>query len=470
MSNENMNNNEETSALFVSAQKKKQAEEEARKKAAQEQAKIEAAEAEVRRMEQEVEERKRQAKEQAQAAAEAERAAAAKAAAAKTVKEKSGGKSKLPIFIGIGVAVVALIAVIAVVVGGGSSPKIDYDNLECYGEYKPTTKGYDFTLYYPDSIYPVVKEEFSNEIDTVDFTVEQPTKNNPIISVFMRDTNASEEEVSVNAKDINETLIDFTKENLGSYEISEESSTNFSSGEPDYYVYTCAFKEGEELLGRAISWLSKNSEGHVVLVMAMTYQVGNEEDNTAKVLDLFKEKNMQSALKIPGYNEPTDYDWEGKIELSELGAYIPVPKDRFVSVDGVVDSGSLYVDKNGAMIFSSVADIGSRDLVPLGEENKEINFATYRSISDEIDYGSYFNSNNRMYINDTKDAVIGLDYFVEYRIDINDITYWERDYYNYWLKGDEVYMQMFTTFVPEKNKEVYKVIFDTALKDTAVSG
>ena len=196
MSDENLNNNEETQALFVSAQKRKQAEEEARKKAEAEQAKLDAAEAEVRRMEQEVEERKRKAEEERQALEQAAKDAEAananqvdklKAAvnsavnteAIKTMaREKTVGKSKVPLFaaIGAGLVVVILIAVFALKGKGGKAEAIDYSTIEFAKEYATTADGVGLKFFYPEALYAQVTEEGDAETDKLTLVTEDESK------------------------------------------------------------------------------------------------------------------------------------------------------------------------------------------------------------------------------------------------------------------------------------------------------
>ncbi|WP_026670782.1 hypothetical protein [Butyrivibrio sp. AE3006] len=463
MSDENMNNNEGTSALFVSAQKKKQAEEEARKKAEEEKAKREAAEAEVRRMEQEVEERKRQAEEQAKAQAAAAAAATKAAPMPKPVKEKTGGKSKLPIFIGIGVAVVALIAIIAVVAGGGGK-KIDYDTLECYGEYKSGKEGYDITVFYPDTLYTNVEESDLDNSISISFSTEN--SKDAVLFVSLKDLGITSEELAVAAKSCLESMVDFSKEMIGDEEITSEELTDLASGEPDSYMYKTSFKSADESVGHSVTWIEKNSEGHMVMSFAMTYQRASDTDNSEKVLELFKEKNLSDAVKIPGCNEPTDYDWDGQLVFSEVGVYIPMPKDRFKLLNEE-NGKAIYSDDNGAIIIAAAPAVGTTEEYTFTEETKDIAFMEFSDASETFDLSSIFNSDNRMFLNDTTDPFIGYDYTAEYRLNINDITYWERDYFQYWVKNDVVYMETVLTFVPEKNKDVYTTIFDRMLKESA---
>ena len=335
MSEENMNNNsnEETAALFVSSQKKKAAEEEARRKAEAEQAKRDAAEAEVLRMDQEVEERRRRAEEEKRALEEAERLEAAKAkqlnipkpsvnvdaikekaaAAAGAAKEaaKGEGKSKLPLFIGIGAAALVLIIVLAVVLGGkgkkGKVAEIDYSALEFNKEYKVKEEGYDFTLKYPESLYNSVEEESDGDCLTVTLGSEDSGIPQTSFLLFkLEDAGNLGLQQAKKMADMLAGMKDLIPDE-GVTNIVEQNSTDITSDEPGKYFGNIT-AETEKGAYTATACMVSQGNGSYLMPIIMLYQEGKNleeiEKNLVALRDLFDANNSEGAVVVPGGNPP----------------------------------------------------------------------------------------------------------------------------------------------------------------------
>jgi len=500
MSDEILNSNEETEALFVSAQKKKKAEEEAKRKAAEEKAKRDAAEAEVRKMEQEVEERKRKAEEERKALEEAEKNKSQEGIkdkivnSANTAAEKikvpnaadsteGKSKSKLPIIIGAVVAVVVIIGIIVAVAGGGSksSSSIDYATLEYNAQYAVQAEGFNMSLAYPDTVYTNVYEE---ELEVDDSSVTG-------ISVAFMNEDGSETIKDLLFKFDSMNEIGLTKDGLGfvtakarlellcnccksvlsgySYTLSEETYSDIQSETLGNYYYKCNFVSDDEAIkGSATSWLSPNSDGEYIINLTLSYNTAADTERAASALNLFENNNTANALKIPGANPPTSTEIEDMVLIDDMHMGIHIPQDQFCDAysnsTGAVDGGKFFFDENGAIIMVIY-------------EETDIDFETANSIMDsllDIYKESADNASNavfatnlesRMFVGEQSPYNEKPAYYATYKDVMGGLTYWEGYYASHWqdVRTQKYYFYSITMLAPEKNQDIYEEIFTKSL-------
>lgn len=513
MSEENINNTggEETAALFVSAQKKKKAAEEARIKAEAEQAKRDAAEAEVRRMEQEVEERKRKAEEERialeneqrerelQAKREASLAGnimgkaedlagkagdiAGKAgelavrATGRHDKGDEGGSgsssgggtgsgNKTPIFIGIGVAVVALIAILAVVIGGKKGSGIDYANVNCNAEYKIQKEGYITNLYYPEELYKEITEEEKTDGSVSFLTVsfKNANKKAPNFKVNVYNTASTPEAAQFACDTQADAIKNVATAYLGDKTIKDESVCDLTASDPGAYYYKSTYEKDKE--SGAISSLFKVNDKGVLSVIIADFSVnGTDPAQAVAMRDLYESKNMANALKMPGGNPPTSYDWDGTMEFPEINFKLNVPKDRFKEFGTSSGKTHFFVDDNGCFVmlaadfYSTADDFGLTD-DQLPAVMTAFEGMTEKGLSQNMDISS------RMLLTKTETPYYGADFSAEYKDVINGVTYWEMDWVDLWVTdSNDIYIFSMYIYAPENNKEQYKTIFEKAIKN-----
>lgn len=486
MSDEYLNNEEETSALFVSAQKKKKAEEEAARKAAEEQAKREAAEAEVRRMEAEVEERKRRAEEEKKALEEQEKQLAEekisgpkkekaepkekKETKTVSVKDMAGGKSRLPLFIGIGV--VAVIAVVLILVfalkgKGGDSVALDPKTTEFNAEYVSKEEGFDLKFSYPDSLYKEVTEEKSgdNEIiihfggADVIMTTYQYDDSDKIMAknnVFFIPADSIQ-------KGFQEKVAARVKELIPDIKILGESGVDVEGDNAVRYGYKCTFESAEAGNGAVSAWIMPNSKGEYKRVIVCVKAPKADPEECAKTCAAFEDKNCATALPIPGGNPPSSTDSDGTLEIDAIHMGLIVPKDEFNKYERDDIKHYVYYDENGAMIFVEPIDVGGDILSTMSIEGIQDLFKKW------MDRGinSYLSSvDSRMVLQDNFVAEeTGIYYAAECKDTVGKITYHERFRAAYWYdeRQQKDFYYVLVTMSPEKNDDVYKPIFDKML-------
>ena len=515
MSEENINNTgeEETAALFVSAQKKKKAEEEARKKAEAEQAKRDAAEAEVRKMEQEVEERKRKAEEERIALEneqrERELQAKREASLAGNLKEKAGdiaekagdiaGKAgelavratnrseksseggggssseggagagsgnKTPLFIGIGVAVVALIAILVVVLGGKKGSNIDFANVNCNAEYKIQKEGYSTILYYPEELYKDITEEEKSDgsVSFLSVSFGNANKKAPTFNVNVYNTASTPEAAQFACDTQADAIKNVATAYLGGRTIKDESVCDLTASNPGAYYYKATYEKDKE--SGAISSLFKVNDKGVLSVIIADFRVnGTDPAQAVAMRDLYESKNMANALKMPGGNPPTSYDWDGTMEFPEINFKLNVPKDRFKELGTSSGKTHFFVDDNGCFVmlaadfYSTADDFGLTD-AQLPAVMTAFEGMTEKGLSQNMDISS------RMFLTKTETPYYGADFSAEYKDVINGVTYWEMDWVDLWVTdSNDIYIFSMYIYAPENNKEQYKTIFEKAIKN-----
>ncbi len=485
MSDEYLNNEEETSALFVSAQKKKRAEEEAARKAAEEQAKREAAEAEVRRMEAEVEERKRKAEEEKRALEEQERQLAedklnaAKEAKASPVEKKepvkkvrtdaSGPKSKLPLLIGIGaVAVVAIVLILVFALKGkGGSAVIDPATTEFNAEYVSKEEGFDLKLAYPDSVYKEVTEEKTGDNEV---TVHFGGVDVIMTTYFYDDSDkimAKSNVFFVTADSIQKGFQDKVsarvKELIPDIKVLEESGVDVTAENAARYEYKCTFESAEAGNGAISSWIMPNSKGEYKRVIVCAKAPKANADECAKTVAAFEDKNCATALMIPGGNPPAATDSDGLLEIDSIHLGLVVPKGEFSKYEREDISHYVYYDENGAMIFVEPVDVGGDILSSMGVDSIEEQFKKWMSRGINGYLGSV---DSRMVLDERFVAEeTGLYYTAECKDTVGKINYHERFRAAYWFdeRQQKDYFYILVAMSPERNEDVYKPIFDNML-------
>lgn len=492
MSDENYNSNEETQALFVSTQKKKQAEEEARKKAEAEQARRDAAEAEVRRMEQEVEERKRRAEEERQALEQAAREAEAANAsqvdklkakvntavntdAIKTMaKEKTVtvGKSKVPLFAAIGAALVVVILVaVFVLKGKGGSSKaaaIDPSAVEFNKEYATTTEGVNLKFFYPESLFSQVTEEGDAESVEIHLSSEGGSESEAVLGLykFMDKGNIGFQSAKEMQNNLGKVVGGALKDEEMQTQMADEVSTDVASENPGKYSYKCTFTtevEGAAVKGAATTWYVSNEAGDIYQVLFSVMEKAETNDNCVALRDLFEEKNSENAIKVPGENPPKEATTDGRLEADPIHMGIVVPKDQFKKLDTSGDNFWAWSDDNGAIFILRYAeeDEGTMEYV-LQYPDEALTIFKQMSETGINEIHPYVES--RMYMGDLQAPENKLAYLAEFKDVIGGVTFWEGYEASAWhdARTNKDYSYDLILLAPEKNKDIYKEIFNRA--------
>ncbi len=469
MSDENMNKNEETSALFVSTQKKKQAEEEARRKAEEEQAKREAAEAEVRRMEAEVEERKKEVEEKKRAAEEAAAATVKQTNKQETGNKKAGGGNIIK-FIGIGAAVIVVLFIIIAVVGSNKGSKIDFDNLVFDKEYMSSKEGYEVVIRYPGSLYSEVTEE--DEGDKIDISFMPEDKNIPAMNVSLTNMKSSIPEMQAIpqtvAGAVNDKLVDYRDRGA----ITEEKLCDISDESTEKYEYSAAgiIPDTESAFASNV-WLEPNRSGEVVILCDMVFGLKDDEETketVRKLSDAFYNENSSEAIKTPGNYPLENINYDGEIIFEELKLKIPVPGDRFKPLN---ESQTIWADENGTLIFLDCnANLDTDAIYDRGAEYlTEIrNYYTDQAkdgLSD-FDRMPHENIESRSFISESE-GYAEWQQFDEFTTVTEGCKYWERDFFSMIFEEEVAGNLCIVTYVPEKSKGAYKGMFDEAFKKIA---
>ena len=473
MSDEYLNNDEETSALFVSAQKKKRAEEEAAKKAAEEQAKREAAEAEVRRMEAEVEERKRKAEEEKKALEEQEKQLAEeKISGAKETKSEPAKKkeSKLPLFIGIGaVAVIAvvLILVFALKGKGGKAVALDPETTEFNAEYVSKEEGFDLKFSYPDSVYKEVTEEKTgdNEV-TIHFgglDVIMTTYQYDNSDKIMTKDNVFPVAADSIQRGFQEKVTARVKELIPDIKVTSENGVDVSAETVGKYEYKCTFESAESGNGAVTSWIAPNSKGECKRVVVCVKAPKAVAEECAKTCAAFEEKNCGTALVVPGGKPPVATDSDGMLEIDEIHMGLVAPKDQFTRYEPDRLEYYLFTDENGASVFVDPVDAGGDILSTMSVESIQELFKKWvdRGINDY-----YKGVDSRMVVDENFTAEeTGINYTVHCKDQIGGVMFNETYRAAYWYdeRQQKDYFYILITMSPLNNESVYKPMFDKML-------
>lgn len=460
MSDENLNKNEETSALFVSSQKKKQAEEEARKKAEEEQARREAAEAEVRRMEQEVEARKKEVEEKKKAAEEAAATAVNRTKAPETNNSKTGGKSNIIKYIAIGAAALVVLFIIIGIAGSGK-PKIDFDSLVFDKEYISSKEGYDVVLTYPGSLYSEVTEEEGDGMLNITFHSEQ--KGVPAMYATLSKTDTSLALLQYNPGGAADLVNSFFGQYREDGVLSEDKLCDLSDENTTKYEYHGCGNNDEGDFAVA-GWIELGRSDKALLLAVRTVGKADDSDTEKKLLDAFYNENSSDAIKTPGGYPLDDINYDGQIAFADLGVTLPVPKDRFVPLN---ESQTIWGDENGAIIaLDCNANIDPEALVTdegYIYELKDYFLEQSKAGLTDFDRMEQIQSDERSFIKES-DGYISCDIFSEFSDTRHGMKYWERDYLSMIMYEDVCGNLCIVTIVPDKGKGTYEGMFDEAIK------
>lgn len=484
MSDEHLNN-EETSALFVSAQKKKKAEEEAARKAAEEKAKREAAEAEVRRMEAEVEERKRKAEEEKKALEEQEKQLAqeklngpkeTKAEPEKkkepkkaSIKEELAGKSKLPLYIGIGA--VAVIAVVLILVfalkGKGGAVALDPATTEFNAEYVSKEEGFDLKFSYPDSVYKEVTEEKTGDDEVIihfgGADVIMTTCKEDDGDTVLQKSNVFFKYADSLQKEFQEKVTARVKELIPDIKVISETGVDVGADNADKYEYKCTFESAKEGNGAVASWIAPNSKGEFKRVIVCVKASGANADECANTCALFEEKNSETALTVPGAKPPVATDSDGMLEIDDIHLGLVVPKDEYTRYERDDITHYVFYDENGAMVIVAPVDAGGDILSTTDIDTMKDMFKKWvdRGINDY-----YSGVSSRMNLDENFVAEeTGINYTANFKDMIGGVTFWERYRAAYWFdeRQQKDFYYIVITLAPSRNEDVYKPIFDKML-------
>ena len=476
MGDENLNNNEEAEALFVSAHKKKKAEEEAKRRAEEEKAKREAAEAEVRRMELEVEQRKKKAEEEAQKINKKGEHKRVNPADASSAGEKP--KSKLPVIIGIAAAVVVLFIVVGSVIGGKTSTQAMTDEIEFNTEYTPTESGFDIPLTYPDAIYTEVQEEKLENGVRVHLV---PEKGRPELDFIMGNLGDAEGNMLTDAriffysaKDLNE-MLSFTVDSsisqiFGEVEYTEQNS---SADSGSVYMYSCKFKYGDSMVADCDAWITKNSnEEYKILAVCSAGSDGSQE-NLEMTTDIVAYNNSSFELGTPGSIPPESSELNGECNFLTYHMKIPYQKDRFKAYASA-DNSTIMSDQNAAVILMTGSEIDST-MSAIGNNSAKIIEGIAADAENESGITMLSRINEFEFLGDqftgrSKEAEKVYDnftcaYSADFKMSYDGIEYWERKFTCAWEDAitGKLYLFTFDMMAPYQNKEVYENIFDKML-------
>lgn len=498
MSDENMNNNEETAALFVSAQRKKKAEEEAKKKAAEEQAKREAAEAEVRRMEQEVEERKRKAEEERIALEKAEQERAQRKAemekvikdsanaikeapnaikeskvvkkAAEGVKETGNavkGNNKTKLFIAIGAALAVVVAVVLIIVFAGSSPKeVSYDTIKADGVYASSNEEYSVQINYPEETYTGVSEEAidngilihfnENNSCTVDadyYVIDLPEKygDNSVAALLTYKTNELANDFALatqNVLDKHMTIASIADEYLVGTEIELPS---------EFYYFFQFELDDSKTRGRVYASMAPNSNGDVKILIGCFSEEAEDYQNVDNMATVFAESNFDQAVKVPGSDASGLKGNKAKQLVDDIHMSFQLP-ESFVRQDLEGGNASIFYDNNGAqmmVVFSEYTDD-----INVIDNDKEGFIELLHTNADQSGFANSFEIRENISRETIENAYCGAK--DEYKGIYGGINYWEVDYSSIWL--DETTQKVYTLFfycaAPEANKADYAAVYE----------
>jgi hypothetical protein len=490
--------NEDTSALFVSSQKKKKAEEEAKRRAEEEQAKRDAAAAEVRRMEQEVEERRKKAEEEKLAleneekmTAEERAKVAAQRAADKAAKEAAASNkaakpaaspavnSKLFIIIGAVVAVLVLAFVIVKVVGSGGGKASDYSQLGANGEYTPKASGFEIKILYPNDIYTEVTEKKVDEDNLQIFFNSKKSKDvttNIVMTTYREETSSDGDKKMLKdnialfqPETIQTGLTETAKKQLTGLiedaKVTDEVTAQYSDDNPTTYTYDCKFTSGKYKSGTARAFLLPNPAGEYKVVMVCCFKAKADENGIASMRDIFVKNNTSAAFAMPGALPPTSNETDGMVQNLDMHMGLRLPKDRFVKYPHTTNY-DLFSDLNGASVI-----VKAYDLDMYGEELVNYNFDKLIEAPKELaktGINSYHTDvTSRVFISDQSTTDGNVIYEADYKDVIGGVTYWERYHCSIWIDAttDRVYWATIITLAPEKNKSIYKEIFDKTLSN-----
>ncbi len=327
MSDEVLNNAEETEALFVAKQKKKEEDQ----KAAKEEAERKLKEAEVARMEAEL-----------------------KAKKAKAVKGR---------IIAIAVGVVVIIATMSVIFSIRDAVtdigKVDYAALNFDSEYMPKSSDYQVRIKYPGELYSdVLENSQSKDSILLEFVPNgEGLVTTKVILDYISDSATKEKAtkgfLSIKTpKLLTTSLTQFMEEKLKEVlpgaVTSDVVVTDYLADDPGKYFYSCNFTSVENS-GGVSGWYELGEDGVAEVVAVICMAAGDDPSDGAVLRDAFVAQNSDDALLVAGMNPPAKGSaLDGQLEYPEIDLKLKVPKDQFFPRK--MGNYMIYGDLNGAQI------------------------------------------------------------------------------------------------------------------------
>ncbi len=438
MSEENLNNNEETAALFVAKQKQKEAD----KKAAEEQAEINLKAAEAARMEAEIAERKK-----------------------KAVQRK---------IMAVVIAVVAVIVTFFVIINLGSKVhdigKYDYSSLQFDSEFTPDSSDHKVTIRYPGAFYTSVSEnKFGETGRIVEFTPEKPEDVTTKVSLFYMTVDKAKAEINripfVSPVFMMENIKKTTKENIidmvNGAAISDLEEADPTAENPGRYFYSCTFTSAENS-GEAASWYELSEDGFMQIVTVYSMAPGEDPADGKTVCDAFVANNADNAHLIVGMNPPSgDAALDGYIEYPDIDLKLKVPKDTFYPHKN--DNYMTFGDSNGAaiMILPNHVEGGfgnfSTDSEQFLQNCMETSKTRLPSILQGVSNHEQFSPE---YISET-----GYDFSITYTFEQNGIKYMELYVvapFSDTVHGNDYFVEL-EIFYPYSNMNEYTSLFSETI-------
>ena len=460
----NIANEEETAALFVSGQKKIKAEEEAKRQAAEEEERRLAAEAKARQDEADLAERRKKAeKEELKLAKKAERKAAKK-------------KNKLPLFIGLGVVAVIIIFFIAASTSDSNSESntnkggVDYASLEANAEYKPNSGGNNIKLVYPDGLYRNVTENSLND-NSVQVVFDPEEEGGVVTNVVITPLMIGEEGKTLTVDAVSFTEMDdiiaalekisnsMLEEINPGAAITDVKLSEISNDKPDKYFYSCNFSSENYKTGAGYSWIERNEDGEY---RAVVLSCADKQEDTEKVniiKDLFVKNNAENSFGMVGANTPTSTDDESLLEDTTIHMGLHTPKNLFAKYDAAGDV-SVWTDENGAIIIlQPTATTENLNDSSLQYDYEKVYQFLKENIAKDGAMEIFDNVASRETLSESEFEGKA-HYSAEYKDTIDGILYWERVYTGWWrdARTSQCYWYRILTIAPYKDMEVYKKI------------
>ncbi len=283
MGDENLNNSEDTSVLFVSGQRKKQAEEEAKRKAEEEKARKEAEEERIRRQEEEVASRKDQAENLKKTLQQEE-------------EERNKNKKKdriMPIAIG---AAAAFVILLVILLWPKHKPVYE-EAVDFNAEYKVAQSGFDLAIKYPDTVFTDVSEKPLGDKLTVTFKMAKGDKLTMNVHVAKTDYNSETKRFAW--KELNDRLASVSKTYLEGAEILTEKISDVNDQKAISYAYDCTYTlDGKE--GAFSAWCMQDGKGNI-LVEAVDCVAGKKDLESAdRLRNQFLDTSRSKVVMIPG--------------------------------------------------------------------------------------------------------------------------------------------------------------------------
>ena len=425
---------EETAALFVSAHKQKLAEEEARRIAEEEQAKKDAAAAEVIRMEKDV--------------------AAKKKAAATAIKRKI-------IAIVVGIFVFLIVAFVALT-WEDPNADLNYDTLECNGEYKIANPDYDLIVKYPDSIYKEVGEENVEfgDMKCVKLTFKPSKKKAPIITgaIVKEEGNIYDfmDECRDYGSDLDSTVGQF-------FEIPTDGITTSGFGEDDDGIIKATGTYSMDNTNGAVLCCYQKGGGDGFYFVNYDFDIGTGDVNDAvSMRDLFEKGNSSDLLKRPGLNPPASYELNDWISIDYASLRFPVPKDRYMMTYANLNEDSkeykeIYVDDNGAYLCFYAIPYYSLDRVFTDEDREKLVKDMSMTAKDQL---LFLAEEDKQFYTEGSN---GFSYTAFFNTRVNNVKYLEQQCWFIWQAPDAYYVICVTAYIPDGSKDAYLGNFTESL-------